>query len=418
MIAAQESTEEKISPCNDTIHVRAVDEEKGNKRRKVTPSSLHAVEKPPKKPPHRKPEARTAEFSSTYTSDQSSSSISVTHQRGSITQQEETSKPIAQSNFLPIDDQDTNQNSIPSARGITTEMIRVYSTHSKQNMEVEEEKNEVGMNLQKPCTDKVVIPKGDQPGKMTAARQKQRAGVTNEKSATSTHRTQSFDHFDEDGRGYIVYINKFDVISGRGSGPYEQPGNINFREVVEKFKLEYVALSNRDVREKNMIAKQVIDVVRAMGGRFLQKVKADLKLGVFLYEFVDEPTAMEKTKQALRQKRVDHSHNEQGKTAPGAPIICQLFAGAPQASIPPPFFGIPFATPNANMRDLLSGQVSYVPNSQLQVFDMTSLPPERQFMHRKKTTSQQNQTHFVEALDALLNLNEIHASVNRRNRTP
>ena len=100
-------------------------------------------------------------------------------------------------------------------------------------------------------------------------------------------------------------INRFDVISGRGSGPYDQPGNVNFRVVVASRKAEYLALGSRECQGKNMIAKEVIDVIRAQGGRFMRKVKG----AADEFELVEEHVAMEKAKQALRQKRMDYISN-------------------------------------------------------------------------------------------------------------
>lgn len=98
-------------------------------------------------------------------------------------------------------------------------------------------------------------------------------------------------------------INQYDVLTGRGSGPYEQPGNVHFRDLVSTRKIEYLSLNARDSRMKNQIAKDIIEAVRAKGGRFLRKIQLDSDRDGALYEFVDEPTVLEKAKQALRQNR-------------------------------------------------------------------------------------------------------------------
>ena len=64
-------------------------------------------------------------------------------------------------------------------------------------------------------------------------------------------------------------INQYDVLTGRGSGPYEQPGNVHFRDLVSTRKIEYLSLNARDSRMKNQIAKDIIEAVRAKGGRYL-----------------------------------------------------------------------------------------------------------------------------------------------------
>ena len=52
-------------------------------------------------------------------------------------------------------------------------------------------------------------------------------------------------------------INQYDVLTGRGSGPYEQPGNVHFRDLVSTRKIEYLSLNARDSRMKNQIAKDI-----------------------------------------------------------------------------------------------------------------------------------------------------------------
>ena len=102
-------------------------------------------------------------------------------------------------------------------------------------------------------------------------------------------------------------INQFDVLTGRGSGPYEQAGNVHFRELVARRKEEYLALNQRDSKMKNQIAKEIAEEVRSKGGRFLKKISSKKDRdngGEPVYEFVDEPTVLEKAKQALRQNRL------------------------------------------------------------------------------------------------------------------
>lgn len=121
---------------------------------------------------------------------------------------------------------------------------------------------------------------------------------------------------------FVTDINQYDVLTGRGSGPYEQPGNIHFREIVATRKIEYLSLNPRDSKMKNQIAKEIIDEVRSKGGRFLRKIQVRNKDDGDLYEFVDEDTVMEKAKQALRQNRsgfiknvMEQSSNESSSAA-------------------------------------------------------------------------------------------------------
>mmetsp|Transcript_30003 Transcript_30003/g.44157 ORF Transcript_30003/g.44157 Transcript_30003/m.44157 type:complete len:292 (+) Transcript_30003:2-877(+) len=124
---------------------------------------------------------------------------------------------------------------------------------------------------------------------------------------------QHVDHFDkETKKGYITKTNKYDVHTGRGSGPYQQLGNLHFRTVIDTRKNEYLALRSRDLIKKNAIAKEIVEEIRALGGRFLTKLPKkkvqELNLeGVNpdlpVYELTEEDICMEKAKQGLRQKR-------------------------------------------------------------------------------------------------------------------
>jgi hypothetical protein len=118
-------------------------------------------------------------------------------------------------------------------------------------------------------------------------------------------------------------INQYDVINGRGSGPYEQLGNIHFRDLVATRKLEYLSLTPRDTKMKNKIAQEIIDVVRSRGGRFLRKIQVDNqtneRVNKDLYELVDEATALEKAKQALRQNRTEFIKTATEKNKVGGP---------------------------------------------------------------------------------------------------
>ena len=126
---------------------------------------------------------------------------------------------------------------------------------------------------------------------------------------------QHVDHFDkETKKGYITKTTKYDVHTGRGSGPYQQLGNLHFRTVIDTRKTEYLASRPRDFIKKNAIAKEIVEEIRALGGRFLTKLPKgkvqELNLeGVDpdlpVYELTEEDICMEKTKQGLRQKRKD-----------------------------------------------------------------------------------------------------------------
>lgn len=110
-----------------------------------------------------------------------------------------------------------------------------------------------------------------------------------------------------DGKQFFLELNHHDVLCGRGSGPNDRVGNIEFRNLVLARKAEYLAAHTRDA--KGRIANSIIDAVRARGGRFLQKLNpeqtigAGFKRGTAVYELADDATVLEKTKMTLRQNR-------------------------------------------------------------------------------------------------------------------
>ena len=119
-------------------------------------------------------------------------------------------------------------------------------------------------------------------------------------SIMSTHETNS---------QYVIDLNGTDVLCGRGSGPNDRTGNIEFRNLVFSRKAEYLAATTRDA--KGRIATEIVEAVRSRGGRFLKKISpaqakdAGFKRGVAVYELADEPTVLEKAKQTLRQNRAE-----------------------------------------------------------------------------------------------------------------
>ena len=104
-----------------------------------------------------------------------------------------------------------------------------------------------------------------------------------------------------------------DVLCGRGSGPNEHIGNIEFRKLVLTRKAEYNhANTSRDTKGK--IANDIINTVRSKGGRFVRKLSVEqmkdagcYKRGSAVYELADEVTILEKTKHTLRQNNPNKS---------------------------------------------------------------------------------------------------------------
>lgn len=109
---------------------------------------------------------------------------------------------------------------------------------------------------------------------------------------------------------YVLQLNKNDVLCGRGSGPNDHIGNIRFRDQVSGHRIQYMKTSKR--KDKDRIARDILNSVRKCAeppGRFLKKLggrvvkDVGFAKGVDVWMEVDEGTALEKVKQALRQNR-------------------------------------------------------------------------------------------------------------------
>eukprot|EP00581_Thalassiosira_minuscula_P019351 CAMPEP_0183712956 /NCGR_PEP_ID=MMETSP0737-20130205/7984_1 /TAXON_ID=385413 /ORGANISM="Thalassiosira miniscula, Strain CCMP1093" /LENGTH=845 /DNA_ID=CAMNT_0025941695 /DNA_START=40 /DNA_END=2577 /DNA_ORIENTATION=- len=148
---------------------------------------------------------------------------------------------------------------------------------------------------------------------------------------------------------YAFELNENDVLCGRGSGPNDRVGNINFRNLVLSRKAEYLAAPSRDA--KGRIATNIVDTIHARGGRFLKKLssaqvkEAGFKRGTAVYELADEATVLEKAKQTLRQNRAEfvqqiNKNNEAGGgssvEATGETVAQAAAAAAAVASAPVP----------------------------------------------------------------------------------
>lgn len=88
-------------------------------------------------------------------------------------------------------------------------------------------------------------------------------------------------------------VNSYDVLCGRGGGTNSQVGNRRFRKLVQEFQPIYL-LARR--KEKPLLARTIVLVIRKRGGRFLKK---DEETGE-LFE-VGDAKAEAKTSQALRE---------------------------------------------------------------------------------------------------------------------
>ena len=101
---------------------------------------------------------------------------------------------------------------------------------------------------------------------------------------------------------YVTDLRTNDILCGRGSGPNDHIGNINFRELIALERDNYLGTSSRV--GKNRIAIAILNHVRSKvpPGRFLERVSGKGKSNA-MWIVVTEDKAMEKIKQALRQIR-------------------------------------------------------------------------------------------------------------------
>ena len=91
----------------------------------------------------------------------------------------------------------------------------------------------------------------------------------------------------------LAEVNTHDVLCGRGGGTNSQIGNRRFRKLVQEFQPTYL-LARR--KEKPLLARTIVLIIRKRGGRFLKK---DDDSGE-LFE-VGDAKAEAKTSQALRE---------------------------------------------------------------------------------------------------------------------
>ena len=96
-----------------------------------------------------------------------------------------------------------------------------------------------------------------------------------------------------------------DVLMGRGKRVGEHPGNVEFREIMNLYRKEYVS-ANRTV--KSAIARKAIAHIRDTGARFLEQVGPNGE-----WVLVEETRVIEKACQALREKVVPRSRKPQPK---------------------------------------------------------------------------------------------------------
>ena len=95
---------------------------------------------------------------------------------------------------------------------------------------------------------------------------------------------------------YVQIPHPHDILSGRGNGANQHPGNIFFRCLIQRYKHRYI---HTGPSEKKAITKRIVDDVfsREPPGRFLKQCNESEEWEVLDYEKV-----LKKTGQALREK--------------------------------------------------------------------------------------------------------------------
>jgi hypothetical protein len=91
----------------------------------------------------------------------------------------------------------------------------------------------------------------------------------------------------------LAEVNSYDVLCGRGGGTNSQIGNRRFRQLVQEFQPIYLMAKRK---EKPLLARTIVLIIRKRGGRFLKKNEETGEL----FE-VGDLKAEAKTSQALRE---------------------------------------------------------------------------------------------------------------------
>ncbi len=94
----------------------------------------------------------------------------------------------------------------------------------------------------------------------------------------------------------IVTPHQHDILSGRGNGANQHPGNIFFRNLIHKYKHHYI---HTGPSEKKLITKRIVEEVQERNppGRFLKQNPE-----TELWDCLDIDKVLKKTGQALREK--------------------------------------------------------------------------------------------------------------------
>ena len=101
-----------------------------------------------------------------------------------------------------------------------------------------------------------------------------------------------------------VEMTEHDVISGRGTATNNHPGNVKYREIIEKWKPMYRSLGKNDKRQKQEFSILVKQEVERCGARFLAKCPDHAGSWVLM----SPALARRKCSQALREGNTKSAH--------------------------------------------------------------------------------------------------------------
>lgn len=130
------------------------------------------------------------------------------------------------------------------------------------------------------------------------------SGTTTQNKIQTEPRTMSYENktnqMDSTGLLRIRNPGPHDVLCGRGGGINAHIGNVAFRELVKRDKERYNLESNKV--KKAQISQEIVDQVKAEGGRFLRRDDDSSYYGHQSWWLeIDDLKALAKTSQALRE---------------------------------------------------------------------------------------------------------------------
>ena len=170
--------------------------------------------------------------------------------------------------------------------------------------------------------------------------------ATDERSSESTDSSvpiASMTKTSSDSSKYITELGPDDVLLGRGAPIINYVGNVKFRSLVRSRKNDYITSGRHKIKDK--VAKSIMKEIQRRGGRFLKRVETSKKGGsaahsicrnkhqttnsssddggtssqapaqhpqdVKVYQIADYEIALEKVKQALRDKDTEQQQHQQ-----------------------------------------------------------------------------------------------------------